>query len=153
MKIELKNLKHHPDMSEETECFSASIYYDGRKVGEVRNEGRGGCNWPEWTDKAVMDQFEAWVVTLPPVESGFDKLPELKMNSDLWFSMEVQRIINDRWLRKTAKKGIAIKLDDTPEDEWLIWRGVPATPENLARIKAKYGARIKRILNEELATN
>lgn len=133
-------------MSEETECFSASIYYDGRKVGEVRNEGRGGNNWADWTALSVRNQFEAWVLTLPPVE-------KLKMNSDLWFSMEVQRIINDRWLRKTAKKGIAIKLDDTPEDDWLIWRGVPATPENLARIKAKYGARIKRILNEELATN
>lgn len=139
-------------MSEETECFSASIYYEGRKVGEVRNEGQGGNNNDHWTDKAVRDQFKAWVVTLPPVESGFGELPELKMNSDLWFSMEVQRIIDDKWLRKTAKKGIAIKLDDTPEADWLIWRGVPATPENLVRIKAKYGARIKRILNEELVT-
>lgn len=42
--IQLKNLKIHDDISEETVCFSATIVIDGKVVGEVRNSGKGGCN-------------------------------------------------------------------------------------------------------------
>lgn len=42
MQIVLKNVKNHADMSEETNCFSATIYVDGKKVGTVKNDGRGG---------------------------------------------------------------------------------------------------------------
>ncbi len=42
MEIELKNIKHAAFASEETSCYSASLYVDGTKIGEVSNEGRGG---------------------------------------------------------------------------------------------------------------
>ena len=42
--FELKNLKFHEDMSEETGCFSADLYEDGKLLAHVKNSGRGGCN-------------------------------------------------------------------------------------------------------------
>lgn len=42
--LSLKNLKFHEDMSEETPCFSADLYEDGKLVALVKNTGRGGCN-------------------------------------------------------------------------------------------------------------
>ncbi len=42
--LSLKNLKFHEDMSEETPCFSADLYQDGKLIAHVRNSGRGGCN-------------------------------------------------------------------------------------------------------------
>lgn len=38
----LKNLKIHEDMSDETTCFSADLYCNGKKIAYCKNDGRGG---------------------------------------------------------------------------------------------------------------
>jgi len=43
-KIELKNLKHSDFASQETYCFEANVYIDGKKAGTVSNQGCGGCH-------------------------------------------------------------------------------------------------------------
>ena len=43
-KLTLKKLKIHEDMSEETTCFSAELYEDGKLKVYLSNSGRGGCN-------------------------------------------------------------------------------------------------------------
>ena len=43
-KFQLKSFKEMKSLSEETPCFSASLYYDGKKVCEVSNRGQGGCH-------------------------------------------------------------------------------------------------------------
>lgn len=43
-KIELKNIKYAAFASEETNCYSASLYVDGKKLAEVSNDGKGGCD-------------------------------------------------------------------------------------------------------------
>lgn len=42
--ITLKNVKFHEDMSEETPCFSADLYENGKLIAYVSNRGNGGCN-------------------------------------------------------------------------------------------------------------
>ena len=44
LNLSLKNLKFHEDMSEETPCFSADLYQDGKLIAHVSNRGHGGCN-------------------------------------------------------------------------------------------------------------
>ena len=44
MNITLKNIKHMPSLSEETECYSADLYLDGKLVAHVSNRGHGGCD-------------------------------------------------------------------------------------------------------------
>jgi hypothetical protein len=41
-KVELKNVKYFPSMSEETPCFQAAVYIDGERIGEASNRGFGG---------------------------------------------------------------------------------------------------------------
>jgi len=43
MKIELKKISFSERMSEETNCFAADLFINGKKVGYVKNDGRGGC--------------------------------------------------------------------------------------------------------------
>lgn len=43
--IQLKNIKFSEWNSEETNCFQAMVYFKGKKVGMVGNDGRGGCTW------------------------------------------------------------------------------------------------------------
>jgi hypothetical protein len=42
MKIELKALKYSDFASQETHCFQANIYIDGKKEGWAENNGHGG---------------------------------------------------------------------------------------------------------------
>ena len=55
---ELKNLKIYESMSEETTCFSATLYLDGKKVGELANRGCGGAHEVH-LDKFERDALEA----------------------------------------------------------------------------------------------
>jgi len=42
--ITLKNLKVLESLSEETLCFSADLYENGKLIAYVSNRGNGGCN-------------------------------------------------------------------------------------------------------------
>lgn len=66
MKIELKGIKHYPSMSEETNCYEASLYVDGVKIGTVSNRGTGGCD-DFYGDRAAFATADEWCKTnLPP---------------------------------------------------------------------------------------
>jgi hypothetical protein len=65
MRLELKNLKVHDDMSEETLCFSATLYVDGKKVATVKNEGHGGSNFYYWDDRELEGKVHDWAKPQP----------------------------------------------------------------------------------------
>lgn len=44
MNIELKSVKCAAFASQETNCYSASLWVEGKKIGTVSNEGHGGCD-------------------------------------------------------------------------------------------------------------
>lgn len=45
IKIELKNIKHAEFASEETNCYTATLYVDGVAWGTVGNDGHGGSDY------------------------------------------------------------------------------------------------------------
>ena len=67
MKIELRNVKHVAALSEETNCFTATIYVDGKKAGEASNRGYGGNTDIHPND--LRERLNAYAKTLPPVET------------------------------------------------------------------------------------
>ena len=58
MKIELKNIKYAAFASQETSCYEATIYIDGKKVGTVENNGHGGCDHIH--PHAVAQRINEW---------------------------------------------------------------------------------------------
>lgn len=44
MEFEIKNVKHSEFASQETHCFEATVYIDGKREFTASNEGHGGCN-------------------------------------------------------------------------------------------------------------
>ena len=64
LRISLKAAKVVRWMSEETICFTASVLFDGKVIGEVSNEGRGGCTYIRYknhSDEAVVEAYAASV--------------------------------------------------------------------------------------------
>jgi hypothetical protein len=67
MKIELRNLKTAAFASEETTCFQASLYVDGKRCGAVSNDGHGGCN--AYSDRDAWRKVQDYAATLPGITS------------------------------------------------------------------------------------
>lgn len=69
MKIELKNVKHSEFASQETNCFEATIYVDGKKAGSARNDGHGGCTFIH--PRELQQRLDAYGATLPGVVTPY----------------------------------------------------------------------------------
>jgi hypothetical protein len=68
MKIELKNIKHSPSLSEETEAFTANIYVDDVLAGFASNRGHGGpTDYDHANEKGreLIKKAEEYCKTLP----------------------------------------------------------------------------------------
>jgi hypothetical protein len=65
-KIQLKNLKHSEFASQETYCFEASVYIDGKKAGIVSNQGCGGCH--SYHPNSLYQSLKVEANKLPPIE-------------------------------------------------------------------------------------
>jgi hypothetical protein len=64
MKIEVKNVQYMAANSDETLCYSATVYIDGVKAGEASNRGHGGES--EIRPRTLIDKLNAYAKTLPP---------------------------------------------------------------------------------------
>jgi hypothetical protein len=65
MKIEVRNVKFAAFASQETNCFEATIWIDGKRVGAARNEGHGGSTYIE--PRACEERLNTYAATLPKV--------------------------------------------------------------------------------------
>jgi hypothetical protein len=63
--IEIKNIKHFESMSEETNCFNATLHFNGKKIGTVSNRGTGGGD-EFYGDNAAHAAADAWCKTNLP---------------------------------------------------------------------------------------
>ena len=63
-KIELKNISYYKQGSEETPCYNAVVYVDGKKMIDVSNDGHGGCDRQDgygdysWKD---VEKVDSWI--------------------------------------------------------------------------------------------
>lgn len=104
MKLELKNIKFYESMSEETNCFEADLFINGKKIAYVKNTGQGGS-----TDYHVLD-FSKDNNVLREAEQFCLSLPKEKidgMMSDFEFQPTLESRIDDlfeAWLKVKADK-------------------------------------------------
>ena len=66
MKVELKSIKVMNSLSDETTCFTAKIYINGKAAGHAENRGCGGSTHYQFNDHAIGQLFETYAASLPP---------------------------------------------------------------------------------------
>jgi hypothetical protein len=69
MKIELKNIHHSEQLSQETNAFSATLYINDIKAGTATNQGHGGpTDYYGLNDRGnqLIREAEEYCKTLPP---------------------------------------------------------------------------------------
>jgi hypothetical protein len=150
MKIELKNLKVSPHLSQETNAFTADIWLDGKRVGHARNQGHGGNTDICIEDPTTRQRLQDWCKAQPPVPSSYGGDP-LPMDDELYIDRLVEKaeklkIVKDQLRRKKGKT--LVKLRDDPRNSFSVWN-VPYTPEVGAKIRAAQGDKLLVIFNED----
>jgi hypothetical protein len=151
MKIELKNIKHAAFASQETECFTATVYIDGQRCGEVSNEGHGGCN--SYHPHDLHDKLNAYAATLPDVDvpTSGPKPLTIKQDADILVGDILADELERRQLKRLCGRSTLFRLKSETYQRGE-WRTVKArfSPDVRAHLARKYGADIAEILNETL---
>lgn len=141
MKIELKNLQHVERLSEETHCFTATLYLNGVKRGEVSNRGTGGGD--DFTDHTARREIDDYAITLPAKEyQGI----MLRMNAEILIGELVEAHLQTQYEKKLCRNKTAFTI---PGDEPGSFRTIsrPYTPESKAWILSNHPTAV--ILNEK----
>lgn len=115
MKIELKNIKHSEFASHETNCFEAVIYIDGKRVGLVSNDGKGGCD--DVHPHEVANQIDEYAKTLPPIvcdwiDPNTNKPMVLEQTHETIFNDLLTDWMYSKDLKKAMAKKILFQRDD-----------------------------------------
>lgn len=142
MEIAIKNVKHAVFMSQETECFEASVYINGKKAGTVSNDGHGGCNdYHPWD---LYQTLQAHCDTIPPDMAGYRVTPDEIIGNlfETWY--------NKKQYSKLCKRQTLFRIPgkEYGEGQWNVAK-IPFSPEVRSRLVRQFGASVE-ILNERV---
>lgn len=124
MKIELRKISFNERMSEETNCFVADLYIDGKKVGYCENRGTGGStdyHGNSKEDNAIIAKAEEYCKTLPKVKYN-----------DMEWEQSLEGVIDDcldaylkekeeNKRKKMHLKGICYGVPERPSYRYVSW--------------------------------
>jgi hypothetical protein len=108
--IEVKGIKHFPSLSEETNCFSATIYVNGKKCAIAENRGNGGCTdyYPLEGCKDILRGAEDFCKGLPPIVYSFGTIDN---SLECFIDDEVENWIQAQENKKLQKKFARMSKD------------------------------------------
>lgn len=144
-RLTLKNVKIAKHMSEETIAFTAAVYWDGKKIGDAKNDGHGGPNdiymGPEIANReSLRNEIEAY---------SNEKIPEEFQNckfvgaTDVYLGELLAVVDEDRRFKRLCKKSTVILLHSA-KDSYVQWRGI----HDRAEVEKEYGDDLREIVNE-----
>lgn len=123
--ITLKSVKVHLFSSEETYCFEASVYVDGKYFCKATNRGHGGPdNYFDFADgghhnEEALSDLEKRIKEVYPIKE-FHGL-EMSESLESLVCEEVNKFLTRRDMKRSMKKGIlAHRLEDGQILEWKV---------------------------------
>lgn len=128
MNIELKKISFNERMSEETNCFVADLYINGKKVGYCENRGTGGPTDYHGDSKEANDvirEAEAYFKSLPKAkyeEHDFEYQPTLENAIDEQFE-EFLKVREDKKKQKMYEKALCFGVPNGYSYRTVSWKG------------------------------
>lgn len=114
MKVELKNVKVYEQLSEETTAFTATIYLNGKKAGDAKNDGHGGNTSIYISDATLRAAFESYAKALPTKIVGTFVVP---MNAEVL----IDEMVYEHQLKKEEQKIKRIALKEKAKNTARGW--------------------------------
>jgi len=164
MKIELKKISFNERMSEETSCFVADLYINGKKVGYCKNDGHGGCTDYRGDSKEnnqIIAKAEEHFKSLPKVKAegyNFEFQPTLENAIDEQLENYLKQK-TEKKMQKLMQTAILFGLPNGSSYTKLSWKsktplsGIPKNilQQTIDEIKRKHCTNGIVILNTNLA--
>jgi len=117
-KLELKNISYYERGSEETPCYNATVYVNGKKAVEVSNDGHGGCDrqhpYPqfmnEWQGENVYRTLNEYCVKTFGTEKY--EWGEVDIDLEHWCQKKMYEHVDQKKLKRDMKtKFICVDID------------------------------------------
>lgn len=147
--VELRGVKHAKFASEETECFEATVYINGKKEGLVRNDGKGGSNF--YHPIQLQDKLDKIAKTLPPLPPD-ELFPKgLEQDADILIGELLSDHLEAKQLKRLCKTKtlFRIKSETYKRGEWRTL-AAPFSLKIQAYLEKKYGADLGEIYGQPL---
>ena len=117
MNLEMKAIKFSEWGSEETYCYQANVYLDGKPLAMVSNDGRGGCDREYSHNKfkgdyrATMKKIDDYFKSLPNTDVGkYKNVPEgFEQTFERWCHDQVCTYLYRKDMKKALKKNKVVK--------------------------------------------
>ena len=155
--MELKNLSHNASLSEETHCFRASVYINGKRMFTASNGGNGGSNFYSPSDFGKGKEAFEEAMAIAREEARQYTLKKIELGEDLQWAIDafgdgksdelidwlITDLINEQLtlkeMRKVMKKKVIV-YDPKGNDILHLGRDKP-TDEILEKYKNHFATK------------
>lgn len=139
MKIEVRNLKHMASLSEETHCYTATIYIDGQKAFEASNHGHGGPDMyhpVKGYTGPTEQQVDEWLKVNKPLTGQY---ADLDNSLEIEVGEQINAILGKRVLDRMLRTKLVVLVEDKQGKPALATYPAKFKPtaENIAKLKAR----------------
>lgn len=147
MKIELRSIKHSAFASQETNCFEATVYIDGKKAGTVHNSGHGGCHF--YYPRTLQERLDEHAKTLPAIvcedmKDPHDPSKPFTYQPDA--DSVIDRLLTDHLIERDLKRALGKRILFVKDGKLMQTKTLRKEaiahymlPANLERVKQQYG--------------
>jgi len=161
MNLEMKSIKHFASGSQETYCYTAVVYLDGKPFADVSNDGHGGCDYVHPHDKSPLtkvqgawrkkyDEIEEYFASLPNLDVGVhDWMPEgLSQSFELWCGEQVTNFLDKKELKRLMNRCVVAQIKRDGELKVYQWNKPKGKPDWLLKEMIKKENSDATILND-----
>ena len=127
-KIEMKNISYYKRGSEETPCYNATVYINGKKAVEVSNDGHGGCDRQHTYPQCAFNlrEINDWCInTFGKSTWEYNgKTYSTDLDLEHYCHDELYNWLDAKELKKQLKtKYLCVDKDNTEDKEFLVaWK-------------------------------
>lgn len=153
-RIDVRSIKTHKQLSEETLAYTAKVFLDGRHVLDASNHGHGAADDFHLAKGATKEQREELVGIAKDIiaERGAVVVEGYTFSPDSLASIALETIVHEiiydkeeqKILRRLCKKYLTVR---SPEGEVFTFKS-PYTPENAKAVLAMPPYRGYEVVNE-----
>lgn len=128
--LEMKAIKLAQWKSQETYCYDATVYLDGKPFAMVGNDGHGGCDYQHEHPKfkgefyPTLKKLDEEFAKLPYTDVGkYKNVPEgFKQTFDRWCNEQVGLYELDKEIKRTLKNNIVAQIIEENEEKVVQWK-------------------------------
>lgn len=149
MKIELRNIKVHLGLSDETYAYTGTVYVDGKKAVEVSNQGHGGPDMQGdiGGGRKTVEKLNAWIAANePPLDMSKYKMADIPADLEHWCHRKVSEFLDLRDMRRALRSSVVFEDGKGALRTLKYNRGRKPDAALREQARDKHGA--VRILNE-----